>query len=147
MRGLRRKMKWQSGKGGNAGCGDAVVKHFSRPFAFEGFWETVPTIHASLNSPQQRGGPLPGLSHNCSPYHPFIVVICYCSPNIRQLLHHLLRISNNYCIAITPVFSPRFVFFQDFHLWLGDCVNNTTWFLATLGTFLLLTVVSDPGTT
>ena len=62
-------MKWQSGKGGNAGCGSAVIKHFPHPFAFEGFWETVPVIYASLNSLQQQGGPLPGLSHNRGSYH------------------------------------------------------------------------------
>ena len=55
-RGLRRKTKWQSGKGGNAGCGGAVIKHFPHPFAFEGFWETVPAIYATLNSPQLKVG-------------------------------------------------------------------------------------------
>jgi len=33
-------------------------------FAFKGFWETAPTIGASPISPQQQGGPLPGLSRN-----------------------------------------------------------------------------------
>ena len=51
MRGLRKKMKWQTGKGGSARCGDAVIKHSPHPFAFESFWETAPTIGASLNSP------------------------------------------------------------------------------------------------
>ena len=110
MRGLRRKMKWQSSKGGNAGCDSAVIKHFSHPFAFEGFWETAPTICASPNSLQQQGGPLPGLLHKGGPYLRFISTICYGSPNIRRLLHQPLRLSNYYYTAISLVFSPRFVF-------------------------------------
>jgi len=40
--GLRRKTKWQSGKGGSAECGDAVIKIPSPLFAFKGFWGTAP---------------------------------------------------------------------------------------------------------
>ena len=98
-------MKWQSGKGGSAGCGDAVIKHSPQPFAFEGFWETVPMICVSPKSPQQQGGPLPGLSRNYDLYHRFISAICYGSPNIRRLLRQPLRLSNYYCTTITLVFS------------------------------------------
>ena len=34
---LRRKAKWQSGKGGSAECSDAVIKKLYPPFAFKGF--------------------------------------------------------------------------------------------------------------
>ena len=61
MRRLRRKMKWQSGKGGSVGCGGAVIKHFPHPFAFEGFWETVPVICVSPNYPQLKVGRYLGL--------------------------------------------------------------------------------------
>ena len=37
-------MKWRSGKGGSLGGGGAIVKYFPHPFAFEGFWETIPMI-------------------------------------------------------------------------------------------------------
>ena len=131
-RGLRRKMKWQSGKGGSVGCGGVVIKHSPHLFAFEGFWETAPTIYASPNSPQQHGGPLPGLSRNYSPYCPFITVICYYSPNIRRLLRHLLRLSNYYCTTTTPIFFSMICFLQNFHLWLRDYVSNMTWTLTAL---------------
>ena len=110
MRGLRRKMKWQSGKGGSAGCGGAVIKHSPHPFAFEGFWETAPTIGSSPNSPQQQAGALLGLSRNHGPYRLFISAICYGSPTIHRLLRQPLRLNNYYYIAITSAFSPRFVF-------------------------------------
>jgi len=51
------KTEWQSGKGMNVGCGGVVIKHFSHHFAFEGFWETVPAICASLNSSTRLNGP------------------------------------------------------------------------------------------
>ena len=105
VRGLRMKMKRQNGKGGSAGCGDAVIKHSPHLFAFKSFWETIPAICASPNSPQQQGGPLPGLSRNHGPYLPFITAIGYYSPNIRRHLHQPLRLSNYYCTAITLVFS------------------------------------------
>ena len=54
-------MKWQSGKDGNAGCGGVVINHFPHPFAFEGFWGTVPMIYATLNSPQLKVGRYLGL--------------------------------------------------------------------------------------
>ena len=99
--------KWQRWERGVRRCSYKALPH---PFAFEGFLETAPKIGASPNSPQQQGGPLPGLLHNRGLYRPFIFAICYDSPNIRQLLHQPLRLSNYYCIAITPVFSLRFVF-------------------------------------
>ena len=49
-------------------------------FTFEGFWETVPTICASLNSPQQHGGLLPGPSRKPRPVSPIY-------------LHNLLRLA------------------------------------------------------
>ena len=147
MRGLRRKMKWQSGKGGSAGCGGTVIKHSPHLFAFKGFWETVQAICASPNSPQQQGGPLPGPSRNRGPYRRFISAIFYGSPNICRLLHQPLRLSNYYYTAITPVFSPRFYFLQDFPLWLGDCISITSRFLTAFGIFLQLTAIFDPGTT
>ena len=109
--GLRRKMKWQSGKGGSTRCGGVVIKH-SPTFCIQGFLGNRSTICTSLNSSKQRGGPLPGLSRNYSPYRPFIATICYCPPNIRRLLRHLLWLSNYYCTSITLVFSPGFVFFK-----------------------------------
>ena len=115
-------MKWQSGKGESVGSGGAVIKHSPHLFAFEGFWETIPTIGASPNSPQQQKGPLPGLLRNYSPYHPFIAASCYYSPNVRRLLRHLLWLSNYYCTAITLCF-------------LHDSIFSTS------------TDVSDPGTT
>ena len=99
--------KWQRWERGVRRHSYKALPHL---FAFEGFWETAPMICAPPNSPQQRGGPLPGLSRNCSPYGPFIAVIYYCSPNIRRLLCHLLWVSNYYCTSITLVFSPGFVF-------------------------------------
>ena len=54
-------MKWQRGKGMSAGCGGAVIKHSPHLFAFEGFWETVPAICVSPNSPQLRVGRYLGL--------------------------------------------------------------------------------------
>ena len=81
-------------------------------FAFEGFWETIPMICASLNSLQQQGGPLPGLSCNRGPYCRFLCVICYGSPNIHRLLCQPLRLSNYYCTPITLLFSPRFCFLE-----------------------------------
>ena len=146
-RGLRRKTKWQSGKGGNAGCDGAVIKHFPHPFAFEGFWETVPVIYASPNSPQQQGGPIPGLSHNCVPYRRFISAICYGPPNFRRLLRQSLWLSNDYCTTITLVFFSVICFLQYFLLWLGDNVSITSRFLTAFGIFLQLTAVSNPGTT
>ena len=98
-------MKWQSGKGGSAGRAGVVIKHSPHLFAFEGFWETTPTICASPNPPQQQGGPLLGLSRNRGPYRRFISAICYGLPNIRRLLCQPLRLSNYYYTAITPVFS------------------------------------------
>ena len=58
---LRRKMKWQRGKGMSARCGSAVIKHSPHLFTFEGFWETVPAICVSLNSPQLKVGRYLGL--------------------------------------------------------------------------------------
>ena len=92
----------------NAGCSGAVIKHFPHPLAFEGFWETVPMICAPLNSPTRINGPQPGLSRNCSPCCSFIAAIGYYSSNNLLLLRHLLRLGNDYCIAIISVFSPRF---------------------------------------
>ena len=112
-RGLRRKTEWQSGKGGNTGCGGAVIKHFPHPLAFEGFWETVPAIFAPLISSMRINGPQLGLSHNCSPCSSFITADGYCSLNNRRLLRHLLRLSNSYYTTITLVFSPR-LGFSDF---------------------------------
>ena len=40
--------------------------------AFEGFWETVPAISATLTPPTWVNGPQIGLSHNSSPRHSFI---------------------------------------------------------------------------
>ena len=103
--------KWQRWEHGVRRHSYKALPH---PFAFEGFWETAPTIGASLNSPQQQGGPLPRLSRNHGPYRPFISTICYGSPNIRRLLHQPLRLSNYYCTTITLVFSLRFVFSKIF---------------------------------
>ena len=64
----------------------------------------------------------------------FFVAICYCSPNIRQLLRNPLRLSISYCTTITLFFLHDLIS-PDFHLWLRDCVINTTCFLTTLGTF------------
>ena len=114
MRGLRRKMKWQSGKGGSAGCGGTVIKHSPHLFAFKGFWETVQAICASPNSPQQQGGPLPGPSRSPSPYCRFISAICCGSPNARRYLRQPLWLSNYYCTAVTSVFSPRSIFSKIF---------------------------------
>ena len=61
MRGLRKKMKWQSGKGGSAGFDGAVLKHSSHLFAFKGFWETALAICASSDSPQLKVGRYLGL--------------------------------------------------------------------------------------
>ena len=109
--GLRRKTKWQSGKGGSACCSGTIIKHEPPTLRIQGFVGNRSMICASPNSPQQCGGPSPGLSRNYSMYRPFIAAICYCSSNIRRLLRHLLCLSNYYyCTAITPVFSPRFVF-------------------------------------
>ena len=111
VRRMRRKMKRQSGKGGSTGCGGTVIKH-SPTFHIRGFLGNRSMICASLHSSKQRGGPLPRLSRNRSPYRPFIAVSCYCLPNIRRLLFHLLWLSNYYCTAITPVFSPQLDFFD-----------------------------------
>ena len=87
-------MKWQSGKGQNAGCGDAVIKHFPHPIAFEGFWETIPTIYAAAISPMWQMGHYLGFRANYSPRRSFIAAFSCSSPKYRRLLRHLLRLSN-----------------------------------------------------
>ena len=77
------KMEWQSGKGMNMGCGNVVIKHFPHPFAFEGFWETIPVICAPPNSLTRLNGPLPGLSRNHIPCRSFIAAVGYHSLNNR----------------------------------------------------------------
>ena len=46
--------KWQRWEHGGGG---AVIKYFPHPFAFEGFWETIPAICVALNSPTWLNGP------------------------------------------------------------------------------------------
>ena len=112
VRGRRRKMKWQSGKGGSAGCGGTVIKHSPHFSHLRVFGKPLHNLRLSAFS--ETGGPLLGLSRNCSLYHPFIATSCYCSPNIRRHLRHLLRLSNYYYTAVTLVFSLRFVFSKIF---------------------------------
>ena len=105
-----RKTKWQRGNGMSVGCGGVVIKHSPQLFAFQGFWETIPAICASLNSPTRLNGLQPGLSRNHSPCRSFIAAVCCYSPNNHRFLRHLSRLSNSYCTTITLVFSPRLVF-------------------------------------
>ena len=53
-------------------------------------------------------GPFLGLLCNLSPCRPFIAAVSCYSPNNHRFLRHLLRLSNHYCTAITPIFSPWF---------------------------------------
>ena len=55
-------------------------------------------------------GPLLGLLRNRGPCRSFVTAVSYCSPNNRRLLRHLSRLSNRYCTAVTPIFSPWFDF-------------------------------------
>jgi len=106
MREYWRKTKWQ---GWEWGLWWRSYKALSPPlFASEGFWEIIPAICAAPNSPTRFNGPQPGLSCSHSPCHSFIAAVCCYSPNNRRSLHNLSRLSNRYCTAITPIFSPRF---------------------------------------
>jgi len=120
VRGLRMKMKWQNGKGWSAGCSGAVIK-YSPHHRIQGFLGNRSWICASPNSPQPRGGPLPGPSCKYSPYRSLLTAICYCSLNIRRLLRHPLRLSNYYCTTIIAIFYPRFVFSK-----ISTCGSGTT---------------------
>ena len=147
MRGLRRKMKWQSGKGGSVGYGGIVIKHSPTFSHSRVFGKPFPQFALLRILHNNMVGRYLGLRANNDPYRRFISAICYGSPNSRRHLRQPLRLSNYYYTAITPVFSPRFCFLQVFLLWLGDCDSITSRFLTAFGIFLQLTAVSDPGTT
>ena len=53
-------------------------------------------------------GPFLGLLCNLSPCRPFIAAVSCYSPNNHRFLQHLLRLSNHYCTAVTPIFLPWF---------------------------------------
>ena len=68
------KTEWQSGKGMNTGCGGAVIKHFPHPFAFEGFWETVPAICAP---PKFSDASCWAVTWAFTQPHPMLLIYCY----------------------------------------------------------------------
>ena len=114
-------MKWQRGKGMSMGCGSIVIKHSHHLFAFEGFWETVPTICASLNSPQLKVGRYLGL--HAAPAH--IADLSLQFATARRILADIS--ANCYGSVITTVKPLLRCFLRD-------------------SVFSKLTVVSDPGT-
>ena len=115
-------MKWQRGKGMSAGCGGAVIKHSPHLFAFEGFWETVPAICVSPNSPQLKVARYLGL-------HAAPARIADLSPQFVTARRIFADISaNRYDSVITTVQPLLRCFLRD-------------------SIFSKLTDVSDPGTT
>ena len=107
-RGLRRKTKWRSGKGGSAECGDAVIKKPYPLFAFKGFLETAPRF-VPFRIP--RSGVVGRYLGFCST----AAHIAYSSTQLGTA-HRIFvdfsvipsRLSNFYCTTIITVFSPRF---------------------------------------
>ena len=115
-------MKWQRGKGMSVGCGGVVVKHSPHLFAFEGFWETIPAICFSPNSPRLRVGRYLGL--RTASIH-----IADLSPQFVTARRIFADISaNRYGSVITTVQPLLRCFLRD-------------------SVFSKLSVVSDPGTT
>ena len=110
VQGLRRKMKWQSGKGGSVGYGGIVIKHSPTFSHSRVFGKPFPQFALLRILHNNMVGRYLGLRANNDPYRRFISAICYGSPHIRRLFHQPLWLSNYYCTTITPVFSPRFVF-------------------------------------
>ena len=115
-------MKWQRGKGMSVGCGGIVIKHSPHLFAFEDFWETVPAICASSNSPQLKVGHYLDLC-----IAPACIVDL--SPQFVAARPMLADISANRYGSVIAIVQPLLRFF------LHDSV------------FSKLTAVSDPGTT
>ena len=99
--------KWQRWERGMRRCS---YKALSPPFRIRGFLGNRSRDLRLSKFSDAAYGPLPGLLRNRGPCRLFITTVGYHSPNNRQLLRHLLRLSNSYCTTITQVFSPRLGF-------------------------------------
>ena len=115
-------MKWQRGKGMSMGCSGTVIKHSPHLFAFEGFWETIPVICISPNSPQLKVGRYLGLRvalARIADLSPQFIMACRIFTNIS---------ANHYGSVITTVQPLLRCFLRD-------------------SIFSKLTTISNPGTT
>ena len=105
VREMRRKMKWKRWEQG-------MRRHcyigLSPPFCIQGIFGNRSSDLRRSDFSDVIYGPLPRLLRNRSPCRPFIAAISCYSPKNHRLLRHLLRLSNRYCTAVTPIFSPRF---------------------------------------
>ena len=146
MRGLRRKMKWQKGKGRSAGCGGAVIKHsptFSHSRGFGKLLLRLAPLQILRNSKVGRYLGFCATAACITDFSPQFVtarrIFVDFSANrygsviatVQPLLRFFLR----------DLFSPRFPLAAPGLRHQYDLVPHHT------GDFLLLTVVSDPGTT
>ena len=146
MRGLRRNMKWQSGKGGSAGCSGAVIKHsltfshsrvFGKPFPrftllrilrnskvgrYLGFRATATCI--TDLSPRFVTARRIFADFSANRYGSVITIV---QPLLRYFLYDLI--------------SPRF------SLVARELRQHYVSIPHHIGDFLLLTAVSDPGIT
>ena len=146
VRELRRKMKWQSGKGGSAGCGDVVIKHSPHLSHSRVFGKLLPRftpLRILRNSMVGRYLGFRATAARIAHLSPQFVTAHRIFADFSAIYYGSVIITVQPLLQffLHDLFSPRFPLVAQGLCHQYDLVPHCT------GDFFLLTVVSNPSTT